>query len=380
MFLYSKRCLIFFILIVTVYSLSGCKSEPKPLNQVQEDTNVTEKIEGSLVFKNVTLDQSDKQGRPLWKVTGDKATYSPDRKIAYIDKPNGDLYQDGKLILQVSAQSGEILENGEIVFLKGQVTATDPRNGAVLRGDESEWKPKEDLLVIRNNVKGNHPKLQASAKEGRYLSRTQKLELIGQVAAISKDPNLQMKTERLLWQIEQQKVIGNKSILIERYKNKIVTERVEADNSEVNLKTNIATLKKNVQLTSVEPPVLISSNSAVWNLNDKTVVSDQPVRIVHQQEKLMVTANRGRVDLGKKVVRLTGGVQGEGSRKQAKLYANQLTWDIPTQQMEASGNVIYEQVSPQFNTTGDKAVGNLEAQDIVVTSGVGERVVTEIIP
>ncbi|NEP29194.1 LPS export ABC transporter periplasmic protein LptC, partial [Moorena sp. SIO3I6] len=251
---------------------------------------------------------------------------------------------------------------------------------AVLRGDESEWKPKEDLLVIRNNVKGNHPKLQASAKEGRYLSRTQKLELIGQVAAISKDPNLQMKTERLLWQIEQQKVIGNKRILIERYKNKIVTERVEADNSEVNLKANIATLKKNVQLNSVEPPVVISTNSAVWNLNDKTVVSDQPVRIVHQQEKLMVTANRGRVDLGKKVVRLTGGVQGEGSRKQAKLYANQLTWDIPTQQMEASGNVIYEQVSPQFKTTGDKAVGNLEAQDILVTSGVGERVVTEIIP
>jgi lipopolysaccharide export system protein LptA len=98
----------------------------------------------------------------------------------------GDLFQDGKVVLQVSADSGEIEEDGQKVFLKGQITATDTRNGAVLRGDELEWRPKEDLLVVRNNLKGNHPQLQATAKEGRYFTRKQQVELLGQVAAYQK--------------------------------------------------------------------------------------------------------------------------------------------------------------------------------------------------
>jgi lipopolysaccharide export system protein LptC len=291
------------------------------------------------------------------------------------------LFQDGKIVLQVSADSGEIQENGEKVFLKGQITATDTRNGAVFRGDELEWHPKADLLIVRNNLKGSHPQLQASAKEGRYFSRKQQMELFGQVAAISKDPDLQMKTEHMLWQIKEQMVIGDKRIQIERYKAKTITERVEADKSQVNLKTKVATLQQNVQLTSIEPPLLMSSNSAVWNLNTETVVSDQPVRIVHQKENVILTANQGIVDLQRKVANLTGGVQGVGSRNQAKLYANQLTWDIPTQNVQASGNVMYQQVNPPFNTTGPTAVGKLQDQTIVVSSGgAGNRVVTEIIP
>jgi lipopolysaccharide assembly outer membrane protein LptD (OstA) len=167
---------------------------------------------------------------------------------------------------------------------------------------------------------------------------------------------------------------------MQQYKGAIVTDRVEADKSEVNLKTKIATLKQNIQLTSVDPPLLISSNSAIWNLTTRMVLSDQPVRIFHQQENVILTANQGQVDLTRKVANLTGGVQGVGSRNQAKLYANQLVWEIPTQNIQASGNVMYQQINPPFNTTGATAVGKLQDQSIVVNSGGGGRVVTEIIP
>jgi lipopolysaccharide assembly outer membrane protein LptD (OstA) len=189
-----------------------------------------------------------------------------------------------------------------------------------------------------------------------------------------------MKTEHLLWEIKEQKVIGDRRLQMERYKAKTVTDRVEADKSEVNLQTKIATLKQNIQLTSIDPPLLMSSNSAVWNLKTQTVVSDQPVRIVHQKEKVILTANQGQIDLERKVANLTGGVQGVGSRNQANLYANQLTWEIQTQNIQASGNVIYQQVNPPFNTTGSTAVGKLQDQSVVVSSGTGNRVVTEIIP
>lgn len=376
----SKRFLYLAFCLFSISLLPACNSKSQTEKKIKKDTSSTA-IEGTLVFNNVTLEQADEKGRPLWKVKAKQAVYTKDKKLGRIEQPIGDLYQDGQIVLKSSADSGEILENGQIVFLKGKVTATDTRNGAVFNGDELEWRPKEDLLVVRNNLKGSHPQLQATGKEGRYFSRKQQLELIGQVAAISKDPDLQMKTEHLFWQIKEKQVNGDKRIQIERYKDKTVTDRVEADKSEVNLQTKIAILKQNVQVTSVEPPVLMSTNSAVWNINARTVVSDQPVKIVHQKEEVVMTANQGQIDLEKKIANLTGGVQGIGSRNQAKLYSNQLIWDIPTQNVQASGNVIYQQINPPFNLKGATAVGKLQDQSIVVNSGgSGNRVVTEIIP
>ncbi|HBB33346.1 MAG TPA: LPS export ABC transporter periplasmic protein LptC [Cyanobacteria bacterium UBA8803] len=379
MFSDIKRLIPFTVCLLTVALLSGCQTESRTAKKIQKDTAATS-IEGSLVFNNVTLDQVDEQGHPLWKVKAKKATYTKDKKMAQIEKPTGDLFQDGKLVLQVSADSGEVQENGKKVYLKGQITATDTRNGAIFKGDALEWFPNDGLLVVRNNLKGNHPQLEASAQEGRYLTRKQEIELRGQVAAISKDPDLQMKTEHLIWQIKDQKAISNQRTRMERYKNKTVTDRVEADRSEYNLKTKIAILTQNIQLTSVDPPVLIASNSAVWNLKSETVLSDKPVRIVHQKEQVVITANQGQVDLEKKVANLTGGVQGVGSRNQAELYANQLRWDIPTQNIQAEGNVIYKQINPPFNVTGPTAVGKLQDQSVIVSSAPGNRVVTEIVP
>lgn len=381
MFFNSKRGLAFAFCLVTIALLSACNTQNRTEKKLKQDRKATT-IEGSLVFNNVTLDQADEKGRPVWKVKAKQASYSKDKKTAQIQKPTGDLFQDGKIVLQVSADSGEvqIRDAGNKIFLKGQITATDIRNGAVFKGDELEWSPKEDLLVVRNNLKGNHPQLQATAKEGRYSTRKQQVELLGQVAAIAKDPDLQMKTEHLLWQIKENQAISDKRIQIERYKVKTVTDRVEADQSQVNLKTKVAVLKQNIQLTSIEPPVLMSSNSAIWNLKARTVISDQPVKIVHQKENVVITANQGQVDLDRKVANLTGGVQGINNKNQANLYANQMTWEIPTQKIQAAGNVIYKQVNPPFNVTGPTAVGKLQDQSIVVSSEPGKRVVTEIIP
>ncbi len=371
-----ERFIVFFL---TLALLSACQSSTRTEKKIQKDTAATE-IEGSLVFNNVTLNQADEKGSPLWQVKAKKATYIKDKKIANIEQPTGDLFQDGKLVLRVSADSGEVHEDGEKVLLKGHIIATDTRNGAVLNGDELEWFPKQDLLWVRNNLKGSHPQLQATGNEGRYFTRQEQLELQGKVAAIAKDPDLQMKTEHLIWQIKDKKLIGDKRMQMERYKDKIVTDRVESDLSEYNLTTKIAILKQNIQLTSIDPPLLIASNSAIWDVKGQTVLSDQPVKIIHQKEQVVITGNEGRVDLVRRVANLTGGVQGVGSRNQSQLYATQMRWDIPTQNIDASGNVIYKQLNPPLNVTGATAKGKLQDQSIVVNSGASGRVVTEIIP
>ncbi|MEQ9551837.1 MAG: LPS export ABC transporter periplasmic protein LptC [Coleofasciculus sp. G3-WIS-01] len=381
MMLSWKRYLAVSLCLLAYAPLSGCQTDSQTVKKIQQDTKATD-IEGSLVFNNVTLEQADEQGRPLWRVKADTAIYSKDKKIAQVEQPIGDLFQDGKVILKVSANSGEVREDGKQIFLRGEITATDTRNGAVFKGEELEWLPQDDLLVVRRNLEGRHPEqIEVTANEGRYLTRQEQMELKGSVQTISKDPNVQLKTEQLTWQIKEKKLIGDQRTHIERYKDNTVTDRVVANQTDYNLNTKVAILKNNVQLTSIDPPVLISSNEAIWDVQAETVRSNQPVQIVHQQEKVVITANQGQVDLGSEVANLRGGVQGVGSRNQAELYANQVRWDIPTQKMQASGNVVYKQVDPPFNVTGATAEGKLQDQSMIVRSGSSsDRVVTEIVP
>jgi lipopolysaccharide export system protein LptA len=109
-------------------------------------------------------------------------------------------------------------------------------------------------------------------------------------------------------------------------------------------------------------------------------VLDQPSRLSIRKKMSLSRAIQGQVDLERKVANLTGGVQGINNKNQANLYANQMAWEIQTQKIQASGNVIYKQVNPPFNVTGPTAVGKLQDQSIVVSSEPGKRVVTEIIP
>ncbi len=356
--------------------LSACGDQTKTEEKLAQETSSVQDIERELIFNDVTLEQSDKQGRPIWKVNAKQATYSKDRKIAQVQSPNGQLFQDGKALYYITAQKGEIEQDGEKLFLKGQIVAKDPRHNLVLRGNQLEWRPKEDLLVVRDQLTGSNPQVQAVAQEARVKSRAGRVELQGQVQAMVSDPSLQMRTEHLIWQMREQKLIGDRPLQIDRYKDKKITDRATANSGEVNLKTKVTTLKQNAQLALLDPPMQIASNSMSWNMNAETVTADQPVRVVQRQQQMTVTADKGKMDLQKEVVYLNGNVNGVGQRHQF-LKANAVTWYLPSQLMEASGDVFYTQVNPPASFKGQKAVGNLQNQNVAVSGG---RVVTEIVP
>ncbi|MBW4499305.1 MAG: LPS export ABC transporter periplasmic protein LptC [Scytonema hyalinum WJT4-NPBG1] len=336
--------------------------------------------ESNLTFSDVTLEQADEVGRPVWKVRAKKAKYTKEKQIGEAETPYGELYQDGKVVYQVQAQQADIAQDGKQLFLKGKIIATDPRNGVVLRGNELEWRPKEDLLIVRNQLNGTHKQLQAIAQEARVTTRSERVEFSGGVVANSLEPQMQMRTEHLIWRIKEEKLIGDRPVQMDHYKNNQITNRGRGDAAEVNLKTKIATVKKNAQIELLDPPVQIASNVMTWNLNTETVTTNSPVRVFHRAENLLVTANQGEMKIPQKSVYLTGNVYGVGQRRQS-LKSNTLTWYLDNQLVEAQGNVVYRQIDPAFAFTGEKASGNLQAETIVVTGGTsGNKVVTEIIP
>ncbi|MDZ7960714.1 MAG: LPS export ABC transporter periplasmic protein LptC [Aulosira sp. DedQUE10] len=362
-----------------IIGLGACAGKSSN-NQANNSGSSGQNPDSNLTFFNVAFEQFDEVGRPIWKVNAKQAKYTKEKQIGQAESPYGELYQDGQIVYQIKAERADIEQDGKQLFLKGKIVATDPRNGIVLRGNELEWRPKEDLLIVRNQINGTHQKLQAVAQEARVKTREQRMEFSGKVVANSAEPPLRMQTEHLIWQIKAEKLIGDRPVQIDRYKNNQITDRGRGNATEINLKTKIATVTKNAQLELLDPPMQIASNSMNWNMNTETVTTTSPLRVFHKAENVTVTANQGEMKIPQKTVYLTGNVNAIGQRRQS-LKSRTLTWYLDNKLVEAQGNVVYRQVDPPLNFTGETAVGNLQTENIVVKGGsTSGRVVTEIIP
>ncbi|MEG3878613.1 LPS export ABC transporter periplasmic protein LptC [Microcoleus sp. herbarium19] len=376
----SPKLMLLF-LPALIFGVCSCAAAEGPQkNKLAEDIKTAQQSNSTLTLNQVILEQANEKGETFWKVKSQNAVYSKDKKIVNVQKPVGKLFQDGKEIYDIQGETGQVFQEGNQVFLKGNIVATDLKNGVVLRGNELEWRPKEDVLVVRNNLTGQNKQVTASAKEARVFSRAKRMELFGSVVANVKDPALQLRTEHLVWFVEQQKVNSDKPTQIDRYKDKTVTDSGFADRVNVDLKTKIATLTQNAQLMPSDPPLQIESSLMSWNFPAQNVVSPGPVKVFHRVEKVTMTGDTGRVDLEKKIFYLTGNVVGIGEKRQSQLNTDRVTWYLTDQTFDAEGNVVYKQLNPAFNLTGPRAAGELKNQTVVVKGdGGGGQVVTEIV-
>jgi LPS export ABC transporter protein LptC len=355
---------------------TGCRPASRAADKLAQDSSAAQ-VSTNLTFNNITIEQPDEKGQTLWKVKAKVAVYTPDKSSAKVTGPYGQLYQDGKPIYKIQANEGEVRQDGDRIFLKGDVVATDVRSGAILRGEEMEWKPKRDTLVVRKNLRGTHPELKMSGNEATVFNRQQRVELKGNVVAISTDPALQMQGEKLIWNIPKKTVTSPSPIQIQRLKGKQVTDNATSEKADVDLATKVVNLKQNARLILSDPPVRLTGNSLIWNLTDQILTADQPLTVFHQQQQVTLTADKGRMEMTPKIAYLNGNVRANGQRNQSRLVSDRLTWDITTENVVAEGNVVYDQINPTVNLKGPRAVGKLQNQTIVVSGG---RVVTEFVP
>ena len=334
-----------------------------------------------LTLNNATLEQTNAKGQNLWKLQVQEAEYSPDRKNAKLTKLKGDLYENGKVVLKVAADQGEINEDGAVIVLRNNIVAVDPRNKAVLRSQEIEWRPKDSVLKTRQPLKGSHRELEVVAQQGSYDTKQQQLTLTGKVEAVAPKKSLTLKTEELRWDIPKHLIKGEKTMTLARYHNQEITDQVISQKTDLNLKQKEVLVRDPIEFKSLKPPLQISGKDLKWQYEKRLVESQQPLQILDYQNQVTVTGNRGKVDLNQNKAWLTDGTKSISQAQESQLFANQLTWDMQTQTLEALGNVVYEQKKGvKFNLTGDKAVGSLVNNQVQVTSDRPERVVTEIYP
>lgn len=364
-------------LLLVLSLVGGCRTQTnRSAEKLAEDSSAAQKLDTNLAFNNITLEETDDQGQTLWKVRADQATYTPDQKLAKVTSPTGQLYQDGKPIYRIQAREGEIQRSGNRIVLKGEVIATDTESGAVLRADHMEWQPKQDLLMLRGNLRGSHPQMQLSANQAKISNRQQRIELIGKVNAITTEPKLRMQTEHVVWQVKDEKVTSDRPTQVQRLQGNQATDQGTANRAEVDLAKKTAHLKQNARLVVLEPPLRIEGNSLIWNVSQQTLVADQPLTVVEREQQIAISSNRGRMEMKPEIAYFNGNVQA-AAPNQARLTADDLTWKVASQEVTALGNVVYVQPDPPATLRGGKAVGKLQNQTVVVSGG---RVVTEIVP
>lgn len=376
---YRFTIIAVFIALLVV-AVRTCQSSGDTLESIQNQES-TEQTEPELTLKDVTLEQPDDNGGLLWRVKAREATYSPDRRLASLKLPEGELFQDGKVIYKVKADQGEIREDGKSIFLQGNIVATNPDEDIVLKGKRLEWTPENDLLVVRDNILGEHPQLTATAQEARLFNKTKRLELFrGVVASTKQEPWIGFKSEKLVLLLDEDKLTTDTPLQIERYvskKDQTVTDRLVGNQGEFDLIKQQATVQQQVQLNALNIPLQTNSDIAVWDVAEGNVVIDKPVKIQQPKRKLVANANQGRLNLNTQILVLNGNAQAAAQNRQSLLLADQITWNIKTQDVDGRGNVRYSQQDPAATVNGDRAVGNLDRQTVTVT---GNNVVTEIVP
>lgn len=366
------------LVMIGLLTVAGCRQGNRGAERLAEDSSAAQNLDSNLVFENLTLEQANEQGQTLWSVQAEKVVYSPDQQSANVTNPDGELYQDGQAIYRIQAQSGEIRRDGDRILLRGNVVATDLKSGAILRGNRLEWRPKNDLLIVRGNVQGTHPRMQFSADEARASNKKRQIEISGQIQAQTlEDPFLRLQGEEIVWKVDDEKVLSNRPIQVQRIQGQQVIDQANGNQGDVNLQTRVVVLKDDATLTLTDPPLQITGSVLQWNANEQTLVSDQPLTVVQRQEQIVLTADRGRMEFQPKMAYFTGNVRAVDQTGESQLTADRVTWNVGTQRVEAEGNVVYVQPDPPATLRGPRAVGKLKDQTIVVSGG---RVETQIIP
>ncbi|NJM85774.1 MAG: LPS export ABC transporter periplasmic protein LptC [Leptolyngbyaceae cyanobacterium RM2_2_21] len=262
-------------------------------------------------------------------------------------------------------------------FLQDNIVATGVQNDIVLKGQELEWQPESDLMVVRRQITGTHPQLKASAQEAKVYNREGRLELSQNVVATTIEaPFLRVEAEQLTWLVKAEQIESDRPLKVEQLKDNKVSDRAVGQQGEVDLAKKVVKLTQDVKLELLELPLEIFSQVAIWNVEQAQIVIPEALRANQPQQKVQITANRAELNLDQQIVYLTQGVNVvEGQKSQ--LSSDSLTWNLDSEQVVAEGNVNYRQINPPVTVQGPRAVGQLDEETVVISGG---RVVTEITP
>lgn len=352
----------------------------KPLNRPPEASAPP------FVFRSLDLRQQDLLGRPTWSLISPEARYDMRRRVAQAETPRGMIFRDGKPVYRLSATSGTVLNDGEVVLLEGRIRIEQlgPRP-ILIRAERARWFPERKLMEIDRRPEA----LDAS---NRLTANRASFELASNRLSLRDSPRLQHWNRRF-----------EPFQSVDRGRPEVVLRVREADwyplNGTLQTRGPVRARRRVPGRSESQPRQLLTASGLDGNTSTQEYWLRAPVRFQDAAEATDLQAGDVRLDLRER--RATSGtpfqgrhralrVSGQGFRVQEDqkwvtipagcqlfqsgdaLQARQCSWNWGTQAVQAEGGVELRRPANQQISRGERLSGRLgPAGEITLTSPGG---------
>ncbi len=148
----------------------------------------------------------------------------------------------------------------------------------------------------------------------------------------------------------------------------------EAEELEVDLMQNQVTLQNPqsqspVQARAQTPPLDLEATQISWNINTGELTASGPIQLEYPEQQVQMQGERLITTISSDQIRLQGNTYSRSQATGQELWADQLQWTPKTPLVNASGNIRYRQPGQNLAVTGETAIVNWEAQTVAVSGG-----------
>lgn len=373
----SSRFLLPTALLLLV---AGCASAPRNPGSSQP-----------FAFRALDLRQQDPAGRPAWALQSPEARYDISRKFAQALRPRGTVFRDGKASIEISAQRGTVIGDGQAIQLEGDVRirllGKDP---VEISGDAARWLPREDLMVIDQRPVATDRRSRITAQTARYLINKDLVELRGAPVlehwqeGRNTDPKkasfpLKVKTRWVDWKPDQGDLTAPALVRGERFDPAVKPKAgvkpkpamvLTAQGLKGNLRAGYVDLLAPVQVRSADRKGWLNAQQTRWAINEQRLSSALPFS--GELNALKAKGQAFQIDLKASDVLIPAGCVIEQPGEQ--LSARACLWNWPSGRFEAREQVVLRRQTYKQITRADRLDGKIGNDGVAIFSSPGARV------
>ncbi|MFM8604772.1 MAG: LPS export ABC transporter periplasmic protein LptC [Cyanobium sp.] len=344
------------------------------------------------VFRSLNLRQQDQKGRQAWELTSPEARYDLRRRVAQAMKPRGVIYAEGKARYRLAAESGTVINDGEVILLEGNVRLEQlGSQPTLIRASRVRWIPSRSLMEIDRHPEAFDPLNRIVSRRARFLLDRNQLELRGtpQLQRWSKrfdpfsnekrgPPELVVTVSRADWQPGSGLLEATGPVRAVRRPAGSAPGRLPQTLSASALQGN--TIRQEYRLRApvraVDPvdAMQLDAQDVSIEVDQQRIRSDQP--FVARRGPSSVRGEALRVNAGEQSVEIPAGcvLEQPGERLQAR----RCLWNWKTQAIEAEGNLQLDRQTNPRSVRAQQLKGTLGAKGSVQVSSPGGRVISRI--
>lgn len=327
------------------------------------------------VFRSLELRQKDAKGRPTWEITSPEARYDLGRKLAQARELRGLIYADGQPLYRVSASSGVVLNDGEVVQLEGPTRVerlgADPLVISALR---VRWYPREGRMLLDRQPYASQKRLLLTARRAVFDFNTDRLVLSGEPLLVDRDETeTRLALNQVEWWAASGRLVGEGPVQGTRIERGIPRQTLSSPSFVGNSQRQELVLAAPVLVVDQTEQASLQAQATRINLENETISSDLP--FTGQRGALRVSGDRFQL-LGKAttlVIPAGCALRQPGDQ----LTARECRWNWRTEAVQASGGVELRRQANGLITRASRLDGRAGKQGTIVFSEPGGRVRTQ---